>query len=77
MGRDDPLVPVINGQILARLIPGARLQIIEDGHLFFLTQPQQTAAILEHFLAEGRGTGSAGFLSPHLIWKADLDRSNG
>jgi poly(3-hydroxyalkanoate) depolymerase len=51
MGRDDPLVPVINGHILARLIPRARLQIIDDGHLFFLTQPQHTAAIVERFLA--------------------------
>jgi hypothetical protein len=31
MGRDDPLVPV-NGRILARLIPNARLQMIDDGH---------------------------------------------
>ena len=37
----------------ARLIPGARLRIIDDGHLFFLTQPQQTAAILERFLSDG------------------------
>ncbi len=40
-------------EILARLIPGARLRIIDDGHLFFLTQPQQTAAILERFLSDG------------------------
>ncbi len=51
MGRDDLLVPIINGQILARLIPGARLQIIDDGHLFFVTQPQATAPILERFLS--------------------------
>jgi pimeloyl-ACP methyl ester carboxylesterase len=51
MGRDDPLVPVVNGHILARLIPRARLQIIDDGHLFFLTQPQHTAAMVERFLA--------------------------
>ena len=30
MGRDDPLVPVVNGRILARLIPNARLVRVEN-----------------------------------------------
>ena len=51
-GRDDPLVPAANGQILARLIPNARLEIIDDGHLFFVTQPAETAATIEQFLRE-------------------------
>jgi poly(3-hydroxyalkanoate) depolymerase len=34
MGRDDPLVPLANGRLLARLIPNARLEVIDDGHLF-------------------------------------------
>ena len=45
------MVPVINGQVLAWLVPSARLQIIEDGHLFFVTQPQETALMLERFLS--------------------------
>ena len=52
MGRDDPLVPVINGRILARLIPNARLRLIDDGHLFMVTQPKETAALIEAFLAD-------------------------
>ena len=52
MGRDDPLVPPINGHILAALIPGAELQMVDDGHLFFVTQPAKTAAMVEAFLTD-------------------------
>jgi pimeloyl-ACP methyl ester carboxylesterase len=52
MGRDDPLVPPVNGRILARLIPNARLQMIDDGHLFMVTRPVETARTIEAFLKE-------------------------
>ena len=52
MGRDDPLVPIVNGRILAHLIPNARLEIIDDGHLFMVTQPQETADRIERFLSD-------------------------
>jgi poly(3-hydroxyalkanoate) depolymerase len=52
MGRDDPLVPPINGRILARLIPNARLQMIDDGHLFMVTRPVEAAMAIEAFLNE-------------------------
>ena len=52
MGRDDPLVPAINGHILALLIPRAQLRMIDDGHLFMVTRPAETAAIIEEFLAD-------------------------
>ena len=51
MGSDDPLVSPINGQILARLIPNAELRMIDDGHLFMVTRPAETAALIEAFLA--------------------------
>jgi poly(3-hydroxyalkanoate) depolymerase len=51
MGRDDPLVPPINGRILAGLIPNAELRMIDDGHLFMVTRPTETAALIEEFLA--------------------------
>jgi poly(3-hydroxyalkanoate) depolymerase len=54
MGSDDPLVPPINGRILAGLIPNAELRMIDDGHLFMLTRPAETAALIEEFLADGR-----------------------
>jgi poly(3-hydroxyalkanoate) depolymerase len=51
-GTDDPIVPLVNGRILAHLIPKARLETIDDGHLFMVTRPDETAAIIEAFLAE-------------------------
>jgi pimeloyl-ACP methyl ester carboxylesterase len=52
MGRNDPLVPPVNGRILARLIPNARLQMIDDGHLFMVTRPIETAMTIEAFLGD-------------------------
>jgi poly(3-hydroxyalkanoate) depolymerase len=49
-GTDDPLVPVANGHILARLIPDARLVTIDDGHLFLLTSAGESARIISEFL---------------------------
>ena len=51
-GRDDPIVPALNGRIMAHIMQNARLEIMDDGHLFMVTQPAQTAAIIESFLAE-------------------------
>jgi pimeloyl-ACP methyl ester carboxylesterase len=52
MGRDDPLVPPVNGRILARLIPNARLQMIDDGHLFMVTRSVEAAMAIEAFLCD-------------------------
>jgi poly(3-hydroxyalkanoate) depolymerase len=52
MGQDDPLVPPINGRILAGLIPNAELRMIDDGHLFLVTRPAETASLIEAFLAD-------------------------
>jgi pimeloyl-ACP methyl ester carboxylesterase len=49
-GTDDPLVPMVNARMLARLIPDARLVTVDDGHLFMLTRPQEAARIVEGFL---------------------------
>lgn len=51
MGERDTIVPVINGRILASLIPNARLEIFPDGgHLFLLTHPEESVAMLRDFL---------------------------
>jgi poly(3-hydroxyalkanoate) depolymerase len=50
-GTDDPLVPVVNGRILASLIPDARLVTIDDGHLFLVTSASESAAMISGFLA--------------------------
>jgi poly(3-hydroxyalkanoate) depolymerase len=50
MGKDDPLVPLANGRILARLIPDARLVTVDDGHLFLVTSARESAALVSDFL---------------------------
>jgi poly(3-hydroxyalkanoate) depolymerase len=50
-GTDDPLVPVANGRMLARLIPHARLVTIDDGHLFLVTSAGKSAKIISEFLS--------------------------
>jgi poly(3-hydroxyalkanoate) depolymerase len=49
-GTDDPIVPVANGRILAKLIPDARMVTIDDGHLFLLTSARESADIISAFL---------------------------
>jgi poly(3-hydroxyalkanoate) depolymerase len=51
-GTDDPIVPVVNGRILARLIPNARLVTIKDGHLFLITNAHDSAKIISEFLSD-------------------------
>jgi poly(3-hydroxyalkanoate) depolymerase len=51
-GRDDPIVPSVNGRLMARIMRNARLEIMDDGHLFMVTRPAETAAIIEKFLVE-------------------------
>jgi poly(3-hydroxyalkanoate) depolymerase len=51
-GRDDPIVPLANARLMARLMPNANLKILDDGHLFLVTSPVESAAIIETFLAE-------------------------
>jgi len=51
-GDDDPIVPLINGRILARCIPHAQLHIVRHGgHLFLLESPAEIAALVAAFLS--------------------------
>ena len=51
-GDDDPIIPVLNGRILAHCIPDAQLQIIHDGgHLFLLERPAESADLVSSFLS--------------------------
>ena len=59
-GTDDPLIPVINGRMLATLIPDARLELIDNGHLFLVTQPEASARMIEDFLGEPMKTHTSG-----------------
>ncbi|MSQ60620.1 MAG: alpha/beta fold hydrolase [Betaproteobacteria bacterium] len=51
-GREDALTPVEFHEEIAALIPGARLEIIEDcGHLCTLERPQEVNALLREWLS--------------------------
>jgi len=60
-GDQDRLVPVQNAHVLARLIPNAKLVILQGaGHVFPLEKEDQTArALVEHFLTPTPGTTSS------------------
>ncbi|MGO9960291.1 MAG: alpha/beta fold hydrolase [Solirubrobacteraceae bacterium] len=58
-GDDDPIVPAINGRILASIIPNTRLEIIHGaGHLFLLERPIEMAALVADFLTVDSDSGS-------------------
>jgi len=56
-GADDPLVPTINARIMQWLIPDARLEILDCGHLFLVTLAQESARIVDQFLTEATTDG--------------------
>ena len=49
-GRDDPIVPWINGWIMAQLMPDARLHLFNDGHLGLMTSAEELAPVVRSFL---------------------------
>jgi poly(3-hydroxyoctanoate) depolymerase len=52
-GADDRIIPLVNGRILVRLIPDARLHVVEGGgHLFLLDRAPESAAAIQGFLGE-------------------------
>ena len=49
-GTDDPIVPVVNGRIMAKLIPDSQMVTLDDGHLFLLTSARESARVITEFL---------------------------
>jgi poly(3-hydroxyalkanoate) depolymerase len=49
-GDDDPIVPVVNARIMARLIPEAQLHVYGGGHIALITEASELAPVVEHFL---------------------------
>jgi 3-oxoadipate enol-lactonase len=53
-GTADEMIPVANAEIVHRLIPGSRLEILDGvGHLFFWEQPQRSAELVRDHAAVG------------------------
>jgi poly(3-hydroxyalkanoate) depolymerase len=49
-GNDDPIVPLVNARILARLIPNARLHVYDGGHVELVLRPDLLAPPVSEFL---------------------------
>jgi poly(3-hydroxyalkanoate) depolymerase len=49
-GDDDPIIPVVNARIMARLIPNARLHLYRGGHIALITEAPELAPVIEGFL---------------------------
>jgi pimeloyl-ACP methyl ester carboxylesterase len=46
-GSEDEMIPVANGELIASLIPGARLEILDRvGHMFWWEQPERAAELI-------------------------------
>ena len=60
MGRDDPIVPAVNGRILAGLIPHSQLYTIDDGHLFLASRIPDIVPIIRDFLMQSDADALAG-----------------
>ncbi len=54
-GDDDPIVPLVNARILARLIPHARLHVYHGGHVELVLRPDLLAPPVSQFLTEPGG----------------------
>ncbi|MCW2701183.1 MAG: phaB [Blastococcus sp.] len=49
-GDDDPIIPVINARVMARLLPDARLHLYRGGHIALITEAHELAPVIEEFL---------------------------
>lgn len=51
-GDDDPLTPVVNGMMIAHLLPRGRLRVLQgDGHLMVLDEQSESHGLLREFLS--------------------------
>ena len=51
-GTQDPLSHKANGKLLHRLIPNSRLALIDDGHLFLLTNRETVTGMIRRFVTD-------------------------
>lgn len=59
-GDDDPIIPLVNARMMARLLPSARLHVYPDGHLGLITMVDELAPMITRFLGPGDGATNAG-----------------
>ena len=79
-GTADRLMEFENGELIARLIPGARLEVLEgSGHMFFWEQPERSAQLVREHAASAatspsveRGGEAAARLARERVLDAEL-----
>jgi poly(3-hydroxyalkanoate) depolymerase len=49
-GDDDPIIPVVNARVMARLIPDSHLHLYKGGHIALITEAEELAPVIEDFL---------------------------
>jgi len=49
-GRDDPVIPLVNAHLMARLLRCGRLHVHDDGHLFLVSNPAAAGHVVRRFL---------------------------
>ncbi|MCE0768228.1 alpha/beta hydrolase [Pseudonocardia kujensis] len=67
-GDDDPVIPTINGRLLAALIPRARLHVYPGGHLELIARPERLVPLIEQFLSS---TSPTSHIDPKIDPKED------
>jgi pimeloyl-ACP methyl ester carboxylesterase len=51
-GTEDEMLPVENGRLIASLIPGSSLEILDGtGHMFWFEQPERSAELVRSHAA--------------------------
>ena len=50
VGDDDPIIPIVNARMMARLIPDAQLHVYSGGHIALITEAEDLAPVIEGFL---------------------------
>ena len=50
VGDDDPIIPMVNARMMARLIPDARLHVYSGGHIALITEADELTPVIEGFL---------------------------
>ncbi len=50
-GDDDPVIPLINAKLMSHLIRNSRLHVFHDGHLFLISEAEESARLVRDFLS--------------------------
>ena len=58
-GNDDPIIPLVNAQIMRALLPNASLHVFDDGHLGLITSADELGPLVSRFLTSPSGENAS------------------